>query len=67
MQVKNLHAASPRFPTQRYSASGKSAPKARAKAVVDGKQINISVLLAIAMGGRRRLGRPGVGCPGSSV
>ena len=55
MQVKNLHAASPRFPTQRYSASGKSAPKARAKAVVDGKQINISVLLAIAMGGTEKV------------
>ena len=67
MQVKNLHAASPRFPTQRYSASGKSAPKARAKAVVDGKQINISVLHIIAMGGRRRLSERGVGCPRESM
>ena len=67
MRVKNPHTENPRFPAQRFSAQGKSAPKARAKAVVDGKQANIPVLDMTAMGGRRRLGRPGVGCPGLSV
>ncbi len=46
---------------------GKSTPKARPKGVVDGKRVNIPVLLTIAMGGRRRLGGPGDGCPGSSA
>ena len=41
-------------------------PKARAKAVVDGKQVNIPVLLFIAMGGRRRLGQPVNGYTGVS-
>ena len=44
MQVKNLHAVSPRFPAQRFSAQGKSDPKARPKGVVDGQQVNIPVL-----------------------
>jgi len=39
------------------------APKARPKGVVDGKQINISVLLYIAKEGRSRLGEHGVGSP----
>ncbi len=50
MQVKNLHAVSPRVPAQRYSAQGESDPKARPKGVVDGKQVNIPVLVATAMG-----------------
>ena len=66
MGVKNPHAESPRFPAQRYSAQGESAPKARPKGVVDGKRVNIPVPDVIAMGGRRRLGEPGVGCPGES-
>ena len=33
------------------------------KGVVDGKQVNIPVPLYTAMGGRRRLGDQGVGCP----
>ena len=41
MRVKNPHAESPRFPAQGYSAQGQSAPKTRAKAVVDGTQVNI--------------------------
>ena len=67
MRVKNPHAESPRFPAQRYSAQGESVPKARPKGVVDGKQVNIPVLAVAAMGGRRRLGQPGVGYPGLSV
>ena len=37
-------------------------PKARLKSVVDGKQVNIPAPSITAMGGRRRLGRPAVGC-----
>ncbi len=65
--MKSALAESPRFPAQRSSAQGESAPKARLKSVVDGKQVNIPVPLGNAMGGRRRLGQPGVGRPGSSV
>ena len=65
--MKSSLAVSPRFPAQRSSAQGESAPKARQKCVVDGKQVNIPVPLCNAMGGRRRLGQPGVGRPGSSV
>ena len=67
MGVKSTHAESPRFPAQRSSAQGESAPKARPKGVVDGKQVNIPVPILNAMGGRRRLGWPGVGRPGLSV
>jgi hypothetical protein len=67
MRVKNPHAVSPRVPAQRYSAQGESVPKARPRGVVDGKPVNIPVPVHIAMGGRRRLGRPGVGCPGEGV
>lgn len=56
--VENL-----RIPEQGSSTQGKSGPKARLKSVVDGKQVNIPVLLVIAMEGRRRLGQLGVGCP----
>ena len=66
MRVKNPHTENPRFPAQRYSAQGESAPKARPKGVVDGKQVNIPVPDITAMGGRRRLGQPGVGYPGLS-
>ena len=44
MNVKTIHAESPRFPAQRQSAQGESAPKARLRSVVDGKQVNIPVL-----------------------
>ncbi len=67
MQVKNLHAENPRVPAQRYSTQGESVPKVRAKAVVDGKLVNIPVLRCIAMRGRRRLGQTGVGCPDLSM
>ena len=66
MRVKVLHAESPRFPAQRSSAQGESAPKARRKRVVDGKPVNIPVLLKTAMGGRRRLGQPEIGGSGLS-
>lgn len=59
MRVKALHAESLRFPAQRTSAQGESAPKARLKSVVDGKQVNIPVLCYAAKGGRRRLSQPG--------
>ena len=65
--MKNSLAGRPRVPVQRESGQGKSTPKARPKGVVDGKRVNIPVLLTIAMGGRRRLGGPGDGCPGSST
>ena len=65
--VKSTLAVSPRFPAQRSSAQGESAPKARQKFVVDGKQVNIPVPLLDAMGGRRRLARPSVGIGGLSV
>ena len=40
--MRNTFAEYPRVPAQGYSTQGKPAPKARAKAVVDGNQINIS-------------------------
>ena len=67
MRVKNPHAENPRVPAQRESAQGESAPKARARGVVDGKLVNIPVLRVAAMEGRRRLNLPGVGCPGESM
>jgi hypothetical protein len=39
--VKGLVAESPRFPAQRSSAQGESAPKVRARAVADGNPVNI--------------------------
>ena len=65
--MKSTLAESPRFPAQRSSVQGESAPKVRAKAVADGNQVNIPEPLLDAMGGRRRLCKPGVGRPGSSV
>ena len=65
--MKGSLAESPRFPPPRSSAEGESAPKVRAKAVADGKRVNIPAPMVDAMGGRRKLGRPGVGRPGISV
>ena len=65
--MKSPLAESPRFPAQRSSAQGESAPKARLKSVVDGKQVNIPVLEMSAMWGRRKLGQPPVGIGGLSV
>ena len=42
-------------------------PKARPKGVVDGNPVNIPEPSVTAMGRRRRLDQPGVGCPGLSV
>jgi hypothetical protein len=67
MRVKTPHAGRPRVPAQRQSAQGESTPKARLRSVVDGKRFNITVPLYIAMGGRRRLGVPTVGCGGKDV
>src|SRR5436190_4044489 len=67
MRVKSPHAVSPRFPAPRSSAQGESAPKARPKGVVDGKLVNIPAPRVTAMGGRRRLGVPAVGCRGKAV
>jgi hypothetical protein len=39
----------------------------RQNCVADGKQVNIPVLYDIAMGGRRRLDQPPVGCGGLSM
>ena len=44
MRVKGPHAVSPRFPVQRSSEQGESAPKARQRCVADGKQVNIPAL-----------------------
>jgi hypothetical protein len=67
MRVKTPHAENPRFPAPRQSTQGKSAPKARQKCVVDGKQVNIPAPFITAMGRRRRLGQPAVGCAGLSM
>ena len=42
-----------------------SAPKVRAKAIADGKLVNIPAPISSAMGGRIVEGCPGVGSPGS--
>ena len=62
--MKSTLAESPRFPAQRSSVQGESAPKARQRCVVDGKQVNIPVPMCSAMWGRMFKGYPGVGCPG---
>ena len=51
--AKSPLAESPRFPAQRSSAQGESAPKARQRCVADGKQVNIPVPINSAMWGRR--------------
>lgn len=67
MRVKSPHAVSPRFPVQRSSEQGESAPKARQRCVADGKQVNIPAPSLDAMGGRIAEGCPGVGSPGFCV
>ena len=67
MGVKSPHAVSPRFPVQRSSEQGESAPKVRQRCVADGKQVNIPVPMYSAMWGRRKLGQPTVGIVGLSV
>ena len=44
-----------RVPLQGSSGGGESGPKARPNGVVDGKQVNIPVLINVGTGGRRRL------------
>ena len=63
--MKFPFAVSPRFPVQRSSEQGESAPKVRQRCVADGKQVNIPAPLSDAMGGRIVKGCPGVGSPGS--
>ena len=46
----------PKVSCATFIGEGESAPKARQKCVVDGKQVNIPVLDSNAMWGRRRLG-----------
>ena len=41
MRVRIPHAESPRFPAQRSSAQGESAPKVRQRCVADGNRVNI--------------------------
>jgi hypothetical protein len=65
MGVKSPHAVSPRFPVQRSSEQGESAPKARQRCVADGKQVNIPAPSCDAMGGRIANGCPAVGSAGS--
>ena len=58
MRVKSPHAVSPRFPVQRSSEQGESAPKARQRCVADGKQVNIPAPSYDAMGdGSRKVVR----------
>ena len=64
MRVKSPHAVSPRFPVQRSSEQGESAPKARQRCVADGKQVNIPAPSYDAMGGRIAEGCPAVGIAG---
>ena len=62
--MKSPLAVSPRFPAQRSSAQGESAPKARQRCVADGKQVNIPVPITSAMWGRILIGYPPVGSGG---
>ncbi len=50
MRVKSPHAVSPRFPVQRSSEQGESAPKARQRCVADGKQVHIPALNCLCDG-----------------
>lgn len=56
MRGKSPHAENPRIPALRSSEQGKSAPKARLRSVVDGKQVNIPALIWYSKEGRRKLG-----------
>ncbi len=49
MGERHPHAENPRVPARRTSAQGESAPKARPEGVVDGKRVNIPVLVANSM------------------
>ena len=51
-----------RVPPEGSSAEGESGPKVRLKSVIDGKRVNIPVLVVTAMEGRSRLGERSVGC-----
>ena len=44
-----------RVPLQGSSVGGESGPKARPSGVVDGKQVNIPVLIFVGTEGRRKL------------
>ena len=46
--MRNFSAESPRVPGPGSSSQGKSDPKARPKGVVDGKRVNIPVLVLFA-------------------
>ena len=65
--MKSTLAESPRFPAQRSSAQGESAPKARQRCVVDGKLVNIPAPIVDAMGGRRKLTELSVGLLSESL
>ena len=65
--MKGPLAESPRFPAQRSSAQGESAPKARQRCVVDGKLVNIPAPIVDAMGGRRKLTELSVGLLSESL
>ncbi len=65
--MKSPFAENPRFPAQRSSAQGESAPKARQRCVVDGKLVNIPAPIVDAMGGRRKLTELSVGLLSESL
>ena len=61
---ENPLAVSPRFPAQRSSAQGESAPKARLRCVADGKLVNIPAPSdTVRWGTDREVRSSGVGCP----
>ena len=53
-QVRILPAENLRFPEEGSSTQGKSGPKARARAVADGRQVDIPVLQGARTAGTRR-------------
>ena len=61
--MKTLPAESPRFPGIGQSAQGESAPKARLKSVVDGKQVNIPAPVAWSEAGAERGSQAGYWIP----
>ena len=52
--MKGPLAENPRFPAQRSSAKGESAPKVRLRSVADGKQVNIPALGDWSEGGTEK-------------
>ena len=52
--MKGSLAESPRFPVQRSSEQGESAPKVRLRSVADGKQVNIPALGNWSEGGTEK-------------